>query len=1072
MTVHMSARLAWHMDGWNGRVCKNPAANTYCVGPHSYPGEMVAERRKLPLEMADGVRGECCTKLTFIPPCCYSINAFGGKTIKAFSEPPDFFRDDTSRAEWNLPPSTVSVWPYEVMYGDDVKRDDRAFDYNKRLQNAKDYFDKFEKDKSLVIYYSNYSNPLNLADERRYVVVGISRVKSIAKIRYFENCSEKVREVYAGGFIWQCDVTSHYPDQGLRLPYHRYLDKPEILEQFAFYPENPQRFKFATRELTDDDALEVVERFLEIAGTLHKLGDTSEDWPTRIKWLNTLVGELWENRGLYPGMPQVMTILGLEAGIPFWKAQVLAGKEQETRNSIVAFLEGKNKSIPGLKLDDQQIRNAQKQWKLKEDDQQILLRDVFPRFELIPEQLAAILDTDRASHGIHSSLNQIAHNPYILAEEYTGDGPDDHISFNKVDHGVFPSPDLGGVPLAEVDDGRRLRGLCVDRFRRESKHSFLAANTVIHDINLKLSFLPEWKRHQFTERYLSVEEEVLSGALVLRELEGRKYLYWKWVYDDGREVQRHVSQLASKPNIKLRSAVTPATWKSFLTDGDSVLNKKAPKEYKDAIDGQIEVCQKVFLRPISVICGAAGTGKTRVIDAIIKAIEKGHGTGTSFQLLAPTGKAADRIRELTGKPASTVHSFLTSLKWINENRTLKRSGGQQEDKFQTYIIDESSMLNLELAATLFRAIHWQSVQRLIFVGDPNQLPPIGVGKVFADVISWMKDAHSESIAELKTNVRQMENRIQGCGTGILDLAGLFVHGTVDEDFEERKAEAEQLLLKVQEGGQVDEDLSVVFWNTSEELEKALERQLVEDIEKDGQTKFDPDKPWESWQKASEDDDGVQRPEYLQVISPYRSELFGTDHLNTVIQKLLQPYARKSPGESLRALDGIMLFDKVIQIRNSTKREPIWGWNWESEESNKNEIVSLFNGELGFVKPHALDGKKWKFPNFQIKHFQVVFPRKPQISVGYGTNLGLKPKGGFIPSQKVENNLELAYAISVHKAQGSEFDRVYFIVPKSKTTMLSPELFYTGMTRGRTHCTLFIEQDISPLLSMRRPEKSL
>ncbi|MBM3274152.1 MAG: hypothetical protein FJZ00_03300, partial [Candidatus Sericytochromatia bacterium] len=104
----------------------------------------------------------------------------------------------------------------------------------------------------------------------------------------------------------------------LTLCWPGYLDKPEILEQFAFFPDNPQRFKFATRELTDDDALEVVERFLEIAGTLQELGDTSEDWPARIKWLNTLIGELWQNRGLYPGMPQVMTTLGLEGAIPFW----------------------------------------------------------------------------------------------------------------------------------------------------------------------------------------------------------------------------------------------------------------------------------------------------------------------------------------------------------------------------------------------------------------------------------------------------------------------------------------------------------------------------------------------------------------------------------------------------------------------------------------------------------------------------------------------------------------------------------------------------------------------------------
>lgn len=124
------------------------------------------------------------------------------------------------------------------------------------------------------------------------------------------------------------------------------------------------------------------------------------------------------------------------------------------------FLQGKRKAIPGLKLDEKQVKNVHKQWKLREDNEQALLRDLFPRFELSAEQIAAILDAERSAHGIYSTLEEIAENPYILAEEYTGDGPDDHISFNRIDHGVFPSPDLGGEPLAEKDDGRRLGAAC------------------------------------------------------------------------------------------------------------------------------------------------------------------------------------------------------------------------------------------------------------------------------------------------------------------------------------------------------------------------------------------------------------------------------------------------------------------------------------------------------------------------------------------------------------------------------------------------------------------------------------
>src|SRR3954453_10275421 len=90
VTVQISARLAWHMDGWNGHVCRNPESNTYCVGPHSYPGEMIAEKRNLSLEMPPANAGQPCSKAMIIPPCMYSVNAFGGETIRAYAESPEF----------------------------------------------------------------------------------------------------------------------------------------------------------------------------------------------------------------------------------------------------------------------------------------------------------------------------------------------------------------------------------------------------------------------------------------------------------------------------------------------------------------------------------------------------------------------------------------------------------------------------------------------------------------------------------------------------------------------------------------------------------------------------------------------------------------------------------------------------------------------------------------------------------------------------------------------------------------------------------------------------------------------
>lgn len=102
MTVHISARVAWHDSGWNGRICQHPKANTYCVGQYSFPGDTIARKRHL--EWEQRAAGRPCHKLDGVPPCAYSINAFGSETIEATSAPPDWFRDGTQVRNWQLPP--------------------------------------------------------------------------------------------------------------------------------------------------------------------------------------------------------------------------------------------------------------------------------------------------------------------------------------------------------------------------------------------------------------------------------------------------------------------------------------------------------------------------------------------------------------------------------------------------------------------------------------------------------------------------------------------------------------------------------------------------------------------------------------------------------------------------------------------------------------------------------------------------------------------------------------------------------------------------------------------------------
>jgi DNA replication protein DnaC len=693
MTIHISARVAWHDSGWNGRICQNPKANTYCIGQYSFPGTTIAEKRDLSWEESNA--GLPCHQLDGMPPCIYSINAFGENSLQAISEAPDWFRDGTSPRQWQVPPYTVCTWPYEAMYSDDVlnqAKNGPKYDPVKRRAKAKEFFEQIEPDQSLVFYYANYSNPFCGSEEHFYVVVGVSRVKRVGPEITWLDQSAEMGERY-GPNVWMRNITSHYPDQGLRLPYHHYMDHPDILERILFVPENSRHFKYATRHISDDGALGLIERFSEIVGFLQEQGDTSENWPVRQEWLGSVMAELWQNRGVYPGILRVWDYLKFHEAVKYTMDQCTRRSDQDVKDELFAFVEGRTSEVAGLPIDPKRMKDIQKRWRYLEVDQQNLLRQVLPRFDLQTRQISQIIENpDNAS--IYAGHATLVENPYILCEQYVGLDPDDQITFSQIDHGIFPSPELGEAYDRDPDDWTRLRALAVEQLQRANQHTFLPAEQVLHHLNHKLGFLPEWKRAQFTQRMVEVEKEGLSEALSYRYNDDQLYLYRRPVFEDERLVESVLRDMANRSAIQLKFPVKEGNWKTYLKRPDSEIARSHPAEYETAIEQQLAVCQQIFQRPISVLCGAAGTGKTTVVTAIIKAIEKAHGTGTSFQLLAPTGKAADRLRERTGKDARTLHSFLAQRGWLNDNLTFRREGGQREEGFTTYIIDEASMLDL------------------------------------------------------------------------------------------------------------------------------------------------------------------------------------------------------------------------------------------------------------------------------------------------------------------------------------------------------------------------------------------
>ena len=389
------------------------------------------------------------------------------------------------------------------------------------------------------------------------------------------------------------------------------------------------------------------------------------------------------------------------------------------------------------------------------------------------------------------------------------------------------------------------------------------------------------------------------------------------------------------------------------------------------------------------------------------------------------------------------------------------------------------MINLDLMATLFRAINWNSVQRLILIGDPNQLPPIGRGKVFSDIVDWLRKEFPENIGKLTENIRQLENEVSGNGNGILSLANVFIQERQRSDdqneIDSLKKDKDEIFEKIQMYGDLDEadksalkDLSVYYWRDQNELYELIKDNLVKDMEYEtGLSRDDYNEDYgKLWQTAVTNGDKSSDMERIQIISPYKGEFYGTDSLNVFMQDTFNHYWSHKYD-----LDGISFFDKVIQYRNRPKSDPAYAYDFDTKKICQHEV---YNGEIGAVTIHPFDlkNKKYRFMH-RMQRLQVAFSNtsRRNLRYQYGSDLYKDSNGNWIPDQKVEDNLQLAYAISVHKSQGSEFDYVYIVLPKRDSHLLSMELLYTAITRAQKHVTLFIQDDIGTLAELGHLEKS-
>lgn len=377
-------------------------------------------------------------------------------------------------------------------------------------------------------------------------------------------------------------------------------------------------------------------------------------------------------------------------------------------------------------------------------------------------------------------------------------------------------------------------------------------------------------------------------------------------------------------------------------------------------------------QPVFVLTGGPGTGKTTSINALIFMYEE---EGLSISLAAPTGRAAKRMTETTGKEAKTIHRLLE----INFTGADSQYFERNEDyplECDVLILDETSMLDLQLLYHVLKAMPLGG--RIVFVGDKDQLPSVGAGNVLHDLLK-SKDLIPRVV--LEKIYRQAEKSAIVLNAHKIHKGEMVEYKNKDDFFFIRRNNSQQIVAEI---------ISLV----KTRLPKFLKSQ-----------------------------------EGIQILSPMRKGVLGVDQLNQELQKALNPGAPKKGEKVYRHLvfrEG----DKVMQIKNNYSIP----WKIMSRQNVLiDEGMGVFNGDLGIIKDinHFAETVKVEFDDLKLVTYEFT-----QLE-----------------------ELELAYAITIHKSQGSEYPVVVMPLFRGPSMLLSRNLLYTGVTRAKSMVVLVGEEEI-------------
>jgi ATP-dependent exoDNAse (exonuclease V) alpha subunit len=1071
MNKHLSIRIAWHDNKWNGTVCNHPAQNTYCI----HLPRVLAEKNNI-LEEQNAGKPWSEIQDTFLPPCKAEGGAFMNTNSykRTFNHPynssknkdlPHFALKPTSI---NTPPFSSFAVPFWWMLKNNQKAlktlyPDLPFDenppfpsswlYTSKAQNAvlQKFFAPIKENHSIAIYYIKGANPID--EDLRRLIAGIGIIKKKSEVLEYES---KESHTYP---LWDRLIThginpNEPQSEGVLIPYQEYLALPEdyvhkttegkktkyqlldeiklTLQDTGGRQEIIEEFSYGTEWVNDSTMLIVLSKLRAIVERIREHGIVKGHWTENLIWIDRQIGKVKESMGPFPSFADALIALGFQYGHLLeedLRNENKLGKKDNPWDLWEDLIYGTT-TIHG-KPYSKEFAYFKDIWLNETQDRQNLLQ-LLSRFELSEKQIKNWFDpVFRNKMGIKITEKEILANPYLIAEEDTGDLEHYPIAVETIDNGLFEDASIQGeyIPAKPqlVDsplDNRRIRSLIISILKVASTNGDTLQS--INEITESLNLLNLQRSTVVPTNYIISNLDFIKLKLEYSNLAECEALQLK-IYA---EIEKNLSKVFLA-RCKRELASLTEDWSTLIK---SVIKKSGihfdpeNKKHIAALEDQVAALEQITSRKLSVLHGPAGTGKTTVLGALFGSNElKREG----ILLLAPTGKARVKLGKMANAEAFTIAQFLSKQKRYDWVQMKPRFTGTEKYKGeQNVIIDECSMLTEDDIYGLFQALDLGHIKRIILVGDPYQLPPIGAGRPFADLCNYIESIQSndedaeaiKSLARLKEVVRTVEGENSDCLTLASWYSGLKPSKNADEIFS-----------KLGDNDSMN-DLRVENWQNEKELYDRINQTLVEVLNlKDENDDISLNK----FIGINGDKVDTSKIEAFQILTPVKAPFWGTFNLNQIIQKQF----RKNLWDAAKIGDyKIGQYDKVIQTKNEWK---------DGYPGNKKHQLS--NGQLGVVTK-TVKG-----------HANVAFAGMDEnITFGY------RSQG---QTETDEANIELAYTITVHKSQGSDFDYVFLVVPKTGR-IISRELIYTALTRAKRKLILLVEGD-NPhwIINLSKPQHS-